>query len=292
MDVTSFLTRVNNLLRGTDDDAPTFGSDEANLWLDILNSILTDVYDDVSKEWRFSFKTTAPNEPGTVATAGTTTLTGTDTYFTDYKIGDKITVSGETERTIATITSDTSLTVTSAFSNTASDKTFTRSIIIDEDYESYNMHRRLISLSDEVCIEKTDGTKTYYRYIRPQERSTNREVYLSDENPEILTFTTDILSTEDIVGGTLVVPGFYGFEPLTAATDLIPVSSPNWACRAVAAAVAFSDITYEDKTADLNNQANDLYMKMVKKNRRGTYDNPNRVPTNVYRIKGTNYRRR
>lgn len=292
MDVNSFLTRVNNLLRGTDDDAPTFGSDEANLWLDLLNSILEDVYDDVTKEWRFSFKNTAPIEPGTVATTGTTTLTGTDTYFTDYNPGDKILVSGETVRTIDTIASDTSLTVTSAFSNTASGKTFTRSIIIDDAYTSYNMHRRFISPSDQVYIEKTDGTKTYFKYIRPEERDTTRQVYLSDENPEVLTFTTEIDSTEDIVGGTLVVPGFYGFAPLTAATDLIPVSSPNWACRAVASAVAFSDITYEDKASDLNNQANDLYMKMVKKNRRGTYANPNKVPTNVYRIKGPDYRRR
>lgn len=58
---------------------------------------------------------------GTVATNGTTTLTGTGTSFlTNYSVGDPILVFGETVRTIATIASDTSLTVSVAFSTTAS----------------------------------------------------------------------------------------------------------------------------------------------------------------------------
>jgi len=63
---------------------------------------------------------------GTVATNGTITLTGTFTQFTNtFKVGDTITVSGETVRTIATIASDTSLTVTVAFSTTASGLAYT-----------------------------------------------------------------------------------------------------------------------------------------------------------------------
>jgi hypothetical protein len=61
---------------------------------------------------------------GTVSTVGTKALTGTDTYFTKYNVGDTITVSGETTRIIETITNDTEATVTVAFSNTASDLTF------------------------------------------------------------------------------------------------------------------------------------------------------------------------
>lgn len=58
---------------------------------------------------------------GLVATAGTTTLTGTGTQFTkSFIVGDTITVSGETVRTIQSITSDTVLDVTVAFSTTAS----------------------------------------------------------------------------------------------------------------------------------------------------------------------------
>lgn len=67
--------------------------------------------------------------PGTVTTAGTTTLTGTTddesaTKFLDYKVGDKIKVSGESERTIATIANDYTLTVTSAFSTSDSELSY------------------------------------------------------------------------------------------------------------------------------------------------------------------------
>jgi len=62
---------------------------------------------------------------GTVATAGTVALTGTNTLFTNYEVGDFLKVSGETKRTIATIVSDTSLTVTVAFSTTATSLSFT-----------------------------------------------------------------------------------------------------------------------------------------------------------------------
>jgi hypothetical protein len=58
---------------------------------------------------------------GTVATGGNTTLTGTGTNFLSvYQVGDSIYVDGETVRTIATVASNTSLTVTAAFSTTAS----------------------------------------------------------------------------------------------------------------------------------------------------------------------------
>ncbi len=58
--------------------------------------------------------------PGTVSTPGSsTTLTGVGTQFTNtFKVGDTITVAGEGVRTIATITSDTVLDVTVAFSIT------------------------------------------------------------------------------------------------------------------------------------------------------------------------------
>lgn len=63
---------------------------------------------------------------GTVATNGTVNLTGTGTRFTNtFKVGDTITVSGETIRTIATISSDTTLTSTVAFATTASGLSYT-----------------------------------------------------------------------------------------------------------------------------------------------------------------------
>jgi len=61
---------------------------------------------------------------GTVATVGTTALVGSDTNFTDYIVGDTITVEGETLRMIDTITDDTHLTVSVAFATTASGLTY------------------------------------------------------------------------------------------------------------------------------------------------------------------------
>jgi hypothetical protein len=62
----------------------------------------------------------ATTGPGTVSTTGSsTTLIGVKTQFTNtFKVGDTLTVAGETVRTISTITSDTVLDTTVAFSTT------------------------------------------------------------------------------------------------------------------------------------------------------------------------------
>jgi hypothetical protein len=63
---------------------------------------------------------------GLITTNGTTTIVGVGTKFTNvFKIGDTITVWGETARIIATITDDTHLTSTIAFSTSASSLHYT-----------------------------------------------------------------------------------------------------------------------------------------------------------------------
>jgi len=60
---------------------------------------------------------------GTIDPAASVTVPGVNTVFsTEVGVGDEIVVSSET-RTVSKITSDTSLTVTSAFSNNANDAT-------------------------------------------------------------------------------------------------------------------------------------------------------------------------
>ena len=60
---------------------------------------------------------------GTIDPAASVTVPGVNTVFsTEVGVGDEIVVSAET-RTVSKITSDTSLTVTSAFSNNANDAT-------------------------------------------------------------------------------------------------------------------------------------------------------------------------
>lgn len=58
---------------------------------------------------------------GTVATNGSTTITGTSTKFlTELNVGDTVTITGETSRVISTIASDLSAVLTVAASTTAS----------------------------------------------------------------------------------------------------------------------------------------------------------------------------
>lgn len=65
------------------------------------------------------FLACTPTISGTANPDGTTTLLGTGTAFlTEIKVGDEVTVNSET-RTVQSITDDTHLVVTSAFSNTA-----------------------------------------------------------------------------------------------------------------------------------------------------------------------------
>lgn len=284
------INRINYALRATDDDPPTFGDDEWNYWVDTLNRKKDELYEDLSKQWSDSYKPSSPNEPGVVSTAGTTTLTGNGTYFTDYKAGDEILVDGETSRIIDTITSDTSLTVTVAFSNTASGKNFTRSIIIDSSVEGYHVHRSLLSPSDKVYVQ-TPTQKIFLDLIKPQENDyVNQAVHLSGGNPQLLTFTQDILSDDQMVGGTLVIPGYYMPDDVSAQTDLIPAPDPNWLVMATASEIAFTDIVYEDRAETLNNRANSLWRQMVTKNMRGTYNNPRKVSYNVKRITDTRTR--
>lgn len=290
--VATLLERINYNLRGTDDDTPSIGDDEGVYWLSVANAKISELFEDVTKQWRFSFKSTAPYEPGTVATTGTTTLTGTGTYFNDYEVGDKISVDGETVRTIATISSDTVLTVTVAFSNTASTKSFYHDTIIQTGVQTYNLHRSFLAASDEVSLTLSDGTSRYYTVVQPQERSRyHQEVYIAEENPQTVTFTVDIESDSDMVGATLVVPGYYAPFEISDEDETVPVPDGEWLAIATAADIAFSDIIYEDKAEGLNVRANNRYSMMVRKNRRGTSRNPRRLnTTNSYRIHGPNRR--
>jgi len=61
---------------------------------------------------------------GTITTAGVVALVGVGTNFADFAVGDTIKVEGETDRVIATITTDLALTVTVAFTTTASGLTW------------------------------------------------------------------------------------------------------------------------------------------------------------------------
>lgn len=286
--VSTLFDQINGAYRGSDDDAPTTGTDYT-LWLNTINRKISEWAGDDKNVWKSLFKYEKPNEPGTVATTGTTTLTGTNTYFTDYQVGDTVLVSGETVRTIATITSDTVLTVTVAFSNTASSMTFTHATIIADGVQSYSIHRNFMYPSDKAFVS-TATQDIEYMIGKPQERSRyTNEVYISGANPQTLTFYDTISTTQNdqLIGGTLKVPGYYAPDDVTALTDIVPVDDPYWLVYAVASELAFNDLTYEDKAIDLNAKANNLYSGMVSMNRRGSNNTPRVARTNVERIRDT-----
>lgn len=232
MTLSQFYTRASYLLRGTDETAPTHGDDEAIYFLDTLNRIKDDLYQDTEKNWRNTYE---------VRSIGTITASAAPVYNlpTDF-----LALSGDENSTAGA--------------------------------------------GGGVYIIKTDGNRVDVNVIRPEERdSQNRAVYIAGSSPEKLHFTTPIVAGEDIIGGTLYAPAYFMPADLSAESDVLPFLNPNWACTAVAADIAFNDITFEDKAPDLNTKANDLYKKMLKRNKGQLHNAPQRVKYNVKPIRDT-----
>jgi hypothetical protein len=165
-------------------------------------------------------------------------------------------------------------------------ETFTHTSVIASSDQTYAAHRSLLVPSDQIEVTKTNGQIGYYDVIKPQTRDIyTQQVHVTGINPRLLTFTNTIASTDPIVGGTIAVPGYYLPNDLTASTDLLPFVDPEWAVVAVAAELAFNDIVYEDKAADLTEKANYLYRQVAMANRSGTYRDSRNIPINTYRIK-------
>jgi len=222
MTVAEALVDINYVLRGIDDDAPTFGTEEASQWVAAINRV---------KRRLFRNSKVLFDETWEVKSLGAITVSATPSYNTD---------------------------------------------------------ATLIAASDEVYAVDTNSNKVYYQMTNPRRRTkTGRQFYLAGMNPKVLYCSNAIVATEDIVGGTLHLPGYYMPADVTLSTDTIPLPDADWGVMAVAAEIAFNDITYEDKSADLNAKANELYMQMVRTNRRNTYNTPKAIPTNVNRIHGT-----
>lgn len=224
--VSAFITRVNYVLRGTDDDAPAEGSDDWSYWVDTLNRKKDEIYYDVSKSW------------------------------------------------------------TSAYAETAIGTTITASTA-----PSYNLSATFLQPSNSLYVIDLNGQRHDYEIVQPFEANINtRQAYITGMNPQVLKFSNEITATDAIVGGTIYVPGYYLPADVDANSDTVPLPDPNWGVLAVAAEIAFNDITYEDKSADLQAKSNALFSMMVARNRRGTYKNPRKSAYNVRRIPGTDVR--
>lgn len=161
---------------------------------------------------------------------------------------------------------------------------------------SFNVANNLIAPSDELYAVDSNSKKVYYDFAKPKERNntSTRKFYLAGMNPQVLYCTNEIEASEDIVTGTLYLPGYYMPADIDVSTEdgttTIPFLDPYYAVMAVASEIAFGDITFEDKAPDLAGKANYLYMQMVRKNRRNTYGNTRKIPTSVNRIRNTETR--
>jgi len=273
-----FLDNTYNTYRGkVQSRTPAFGSDKANIVLAIGNRKIQEWATDPRNKWNSLFETSAQSEIGTVTTAGSTTLTGTGTFFTDYLVGDKITVNGETERTIDTITSDTVLTVTVAFTTTASSLAFTRSTIVDTTNDlTYKLNRRFFQPSDFAKVVRTDSSIVEYPIVKAQQRSiVDQALYVHGLAPKKITFAQKIDSGLD--GGVLTVPGYYSPAPILLPTDVIPVDDPNWLVYITASELARNDPAKEDNFPTLAGMANDLFTKMSNANADVGFAQPNSI---------------
>lgn len=151
----------------------------------------------------------------------------------------------------------------------------------------FDLDAQFLAPANRAYVLKLDGYKTYFDFIKPNEAEDKDGIYIAGVNPQTVYFANPIIAGQDIIGGTLYIPGYFVPEDVTQETDDINIPDPNWAVAAVAAELAFADITYEDKGPALNEKANSLYKNMVKLNRRGTYGNPRVAPTRVKRIRST-----
>lgn len=229
MTLSEFLIRVSYALRGTDDDAPTIGDGgEGDYWVSLLNQKKDELYEDVTKNWTFSY---GVESIGVVSASVT---------------------------------------------------------------PSYDLPTSFIALSGDggaknggVYVITTDGNRLDIPVIQPERRNPDyREAFIAGFNPQKLYITNEIVAGEQIVGGTVYVPGYYMPEDIGSDADVIPFPDPQYAVYAVASEIAFNDITYEDKTADLSAKAGDRYEKMVNKNRMQISNGTRGLKTNVRRISG------
>lgn len=221
MDVTTLFTQINSAYRGSDDDAPSAGTPDYNLWLATINRKISEWARDGKNTWQNLFDI----------------------------------------RSIGTISATS---------------------------QTYDLDSDILLPADQVIVTTTNNNDIEYTITKPQERKRYlHAVYISGNNPQVLTFVDTIGASDQVVGGTIKVAGYYVPANLTSLTDTVPVDDPYWLVYAVASELSFNDLTYESKSADLNAKANNLYSIMVNNNRRGTNNNPRTARTNVNRIPGT-----
>lgn len=154
---------------------------------------------------------------------------------------------------------------------------------------TFNLDSTFLLASDHLVVVMPDGREQDLDIVEPQERSVYKfQAFIYGLNPQKLRLSKAIETGSEYIGATLVLPGFYIPADMNIADPnaVVPVDDPIWLAMDVAASVAFNDITYEDKFADLKGQANELYKQMEAVNKARPRGNAATTPVNVTKITG------
>jgi hypothetical protein len=159
-----------------------------------------------------------------------------------------------------------------------------------DDSDSANKLSGFIQPAKRAYVLRLDGTRHYIDIVKPQfAHYMQKQVYVSGLNPKVVNLSYSVVLGDADIGGSLYVPGYWlpADMDLTSATATVPCDDPYWLSMASAADVAFNEITYDDKFADLNGKANVLYGQMSHANRAIHAGDVQFTPTRVqHRIRG------
>jgi hypothetical protein len=150
---------------------------------------------------------------------------------------------------------------------------------------TYGLGNEVWSLSDYVYIDKLNGGTARFEIVDPQQREdVDNAVYISGENPQVMTFTGSGSMADDLVGGTIRAGCFIKPKPLTIPAQYVPVLRPMWLVYVTAATLSRNDNAKEHQYANLVGLANDEWGKMVSANRQTLPGQSRRVRHTVSRM--------
>jgi hypothetical protein len=117
---------------------------------------------------------------------------------------------------------------------------------------------------DFITILRTDGGKTYYELVKPNElqdnaRAGKRVVARIGSN---LVFSIAFEATEPEIGGTIKVPAYGFVSTLSNSTDVVQVDNPLWLCYMTAAEYCRTDLTLNYREDGLIARANEIMQDM------------------------------
>lgn len=118
---------------------------------------------------------------------------------------------------------------------------------------------------DAVEIEHTDGNKTYFSTVTPDNLKNHNGQFCAKAGNRLI-FNKYFRPTDVQFGGQIFAPVYLYAERLTSPRSVVPVDDPNWLVKIVAAELSRVDVLKQNQYANLVNEANDLMQNMKEAN--------------------------